>query len=371
MSALYPAKHGAHPDRTCSYPHFEDVLNLGETTFCIQRNGVATYDDSLSFYRSYRGEDCELQNLAEDVETAYKCRIPTEKLTPAQYRRYATSPTCHICEKLLGAKRDETAKSKVEVKIHTDSLLSNEQKKILINQNELNSLDILAANSDEGLRLVLDIKTPTTLSDASEIVTRHFHNDTRIRNLSKRSDNPRQLVKPAYPQVTKQSNLYANPNHRYVPPQPLVTPLRPNCHIPKQDIFTSYSNYSRPVTQNAFPNQPQFSRPQPPQNSFPSQPIPIQSRPVRQQFPTNRQVFGKPPSQRNVFAPKNNRGPRKSEPMDISSARTNKTNNLFRPTGPRNFTSQELNNVENYSEESYENPNHNFAYDQSYETSID
>ncbi|GJQ86977.1 hypothetical protein Trydic_g19814 [Trypoxylus dichotomus] len=58
---------------------------------------------------SYRDKDCavwlmyELQNLAEDVETAYKCLIPMDKLTPAQYRQYATSPTCQICEKPLGA----------------------------------------------------------------------------------------------------------------------------------------------------------------------------------------------------------------------------------------------------------------------------
>ncbi|GJQ87763.1 hypothetical protein Trydic_g14174 [Trypoxylus dichotomus] len=230
VSALYPAEHGAHPDRTSSYPHFEDVLNLAEITFPIQRNAISkfeknnnisvnvyfleknllvvpnrltkekknrhvnllliqnktdpqkyhyvwikdlsrlvsrqldihdhkkffcdrclhyfhsearlrvhsnecvqptrdpkkthqhtpysvgyyfkcSYDDSLSFYRSYRGKDCavwlvcELQSLAEDVETAYKCPIPMDKLTPVQYRQYATSPTCHICEKPLGAER--------------------------------------------------------------------------------------------------------------------------------------------------------------------------------------------------------------------------------------------------------------------------
>ncbi|GJQ86688.1 hypothetical protein Trydic_g19786 [Trypoxylus dichotomus] len=58
-----------------------------------------------------RGKDCavwlvrELQSLAEDVSTAYKCPISMDKLTPGQYRQYATSPTCHICEKPLGAER--------------------------------------------------------------------------------------------------------------------------------------------------------------------------------------------------------------------------------------------------------------------------
>lgn len=49
--------------------------------------------------------------------------------------------------------RVKLTKSKVEVKIHTDSVLTTEQNRSLISQNELNAQDmqdILAANSDDG-----------------------------------------------------------------------------------------------------------------------------------------------------------------------------------------------------------------------------
>lgn len=77
----------------------------------------------------------------------------------------------------------------------------------------------------------------------------------------------------------------------------------------------------RPNSFPVFPNRAQFhvNRQNPPQSSFPSQPIQIQPRPIRQHFPTNQQVFGKAPSQRNVFAPKNDSKPRNFEPMDTSS----------------------------------------------------
>ncbi|GJQ75525.1 hypothetical protein Trydic_g17611 [Trypoxylus dichotomus] len=309
------------------------------------------------------------------INLARLCHTSTYFLWNGEFYEQASgaaigSPLSPFNESIVDfLERMKLAKSKVEVKIHTDPSLTSEQKRILISQNELNSLDILAANSDEGLRLVLDIKTPTTLSDASEIVTQHFHNDARIRNLSKRSHNPRQIDRSSYPQVTKQSSLHMNPNHRYVPPQPLVTPTHSNFYNSRQDIFTSYPNFSRPIMQNTLPSQPQFNRSHPSQGNFPSQPIPIQSRPVKQQFFTNRQVFGKPPSQKNVCAPKSNPGPRNFEPMDTSSARMNRSNNFFRRTAPRNFMSQELNSVEIYNEESCQNPNHNFAHDQNYETS--
>lgn len=92
--------------------------------------------------------------------------------------------------------RIKLTKSKVEVKIHIDATLNAEQKRLLINQNELNALDILAANSDDGLRLILDLKAPTTLTESAELVTRQHYNDVRINNLSRKSDNSRPLNKP-------------------------------------------------------------------------------------------------------------------------------------------------------------------------------
>ncbi|GJQ80609.1 hypothetical protein Trydic_g4983 [Trypoxylus dichotomus] len=64
-----------------------------------------SYDDSLSFYRSCRGEDCrewfaeEMRQFAEDVETVFLCPLPIEPLTPAQELEFGSISHCHICER--------------------------------------------------------------------------------------------------------------------------------------------------------------------------------------------------------------------------------------------------------------------------------
>ncbi|GJQ82404.1 hypothetical protein Trydic_g11820 [Trypoxylus dichotomus] len=63
-----------------------------------------SYDDSLSVYRSYRGEDCqkwfanEMKELAEDIEPVFLCPLPIDNLTPAQKLEFRSVPRCHICE---------------------------------------------------------------------------------------------------------------------------------------------------------------------------------------------------------------------------------------------------------------------------------
>ncbi|CAH1107328.1 unnamed protein product [Psylliodes chrysocephalus] len=63
-----------------------------------------SYDDSLSFYRSYRGEDCmqwftkELEQLAEDAETVFLCPYDMN-ITPEQEIKFQKATHCHICEK--------------------------------------------------------------------------------------------------------------------------------------------------------------------------------------------------------------------------------------------------------------------------------
>ncbi|KAF2901395.1 hypothetical protein ILUMI_04793 [Ignelater luminosus] len=83
-------------------------------------------------------------------------------------------------------------KSRIEVKIQTDAVFTQSQKTLLIDQNKLNAVDLLAANFNNRLRLLLDLKQPDDLSEASDLVLRHFHNETRINALSKRHE----LTKP-------------------------------------------------------------------------------------------------------------------------------------------------------------------------------
>ncbi|GJQ87693.1 hypothetical protein Trydic_g14310 [Trypoxylus dichotomus] len=63
-----------------------------------------SYDPSLSFHRSYRGEDCrewfaiEMKQFAEDAETVFLCPLPMEPLTAAQELEFHSISHCHVCE---------------------------------------------------------------------------------------------------------------------------------------------------------------------------------------------------------------------------------------------------------------------------------
>lgn len=62
-----------------------------------------SYDDSLSFYRAYRGQDCmswfaaELQQFAENVETVFSCPYDIT-MTSKQEEEFKKVTHCHICE---------------------------------------------------------------------------------------------------------------------------------------------------------------------------------------------------------------------------------------------------------------------------------
>ena len=88
-------------------------------------------------------------------------------------------------------------------------------------------------------------------------------------------------------------------------------------------------------------------------NPFPRQPINVQPRPIPRHYPTNAQVFGR---QSKPMYQQNN--PPKQEspvPMSISTAGPSRIQprqtstrypNFFQSTGPRNFISEELTNVQ-------------------------
>lgn len=70
-----------------------------------------SYDDTLSFYKSYTGTDCiewfttQLKQFSEDVETVFLCPLPMDELTPKQQADFYKATTCHICEQALGDDR--------------------------------------------------------------------------------------------------------------------------------------------------------------------------------------------------------------------------------------------------------------------------
>ncbi|XP_023018520.2 uncharacterized protein [Leptinotarsa decemlineata] len=62
-----------------------------------------SYDDTLSFYRAYRGEDCtqwfadEVSQLAEDMTTVFWCPFDID-MTAEQEVEFRRATHCHICE---------------------------------------------------------------------------------------------------------------------------------------------------------------------------------------------------------------------------------------------------------------------------------
>nr|CAI5829413.1 unnamed protein product [Callosobruchus analis] len=108
------------------------------------------------------------------------------------------------------------------------------------------------------------------------------------------------------------------------------------------------AQFSQPhQAQFSQPQQPYFTENIAPKQQFPSQPINLPTPlPVKHNFPTNRQVFGPPQPQNNVFHPKNSHKPtQKPEPMDTATRQIVRSNR-FKPSGPRNFVAEELYNTE-------------------------
>lgn len=181
-------------------------------------------------------------------------------------------------------------------------------KLILISQVEQTSVLILTANSPQTLKTMLMLQRPNKLDDAYSQVLNYnmiesqvnFTNNTTLFNTSFNT-NP---------------TLQAQSTTKFLHP-----------HIPPM----------------AFPQQ----------QKFPSQPIQMQSRPTQRHYPTNSQVFG---NQKTVFAPQNINKPRAQQPTPMSistggpSRITQQKQSFFKPSGARNFISEELTNVETYTD---------------------
>lgn len=96
------------------YADLESILKPANTKNNYQEHKAAavgyyvkcSYDDSLSFYRSYRGPNCmkwfadEMTQFAEDVETVFLCPYDID-MTPQQETEFQKATHCHICEEMF------------------------------------------------------------------------------------------------------------------------------------------------------------------------------------------------------------------------------------------------------------------------------
>ena len=195
-------------------------------------------------------------------------------------------------------------------KLHCEVADAN-AKLILINQIEKTSVLILTANSPQTLKTMLMLQRPNTIDDAYTHVLNYnmIESQVNFTNMSNVNNN----------QFTNNNN-----NHNFYTKQ---SPVR-------------FLSNQAPMT---FPQQ-----------QFPSQPIQIRPRPVQRHYPTNTQVFRK---SRNVFPPQNHNKPKLDPPTPMSTSTAGPSRqyqqripfrppNFFQSSGPKNFVSQELTNIE-------------------------
>ncbi|KAB0800483.1 hypothetical protein PPYR_06223 [Photinus pyralis] len=230
-------------------------------------------------------------------------------------------------------------KSRLEIKISSESGTSAERKVLLMEQNEGNALGVLLSNVDDKVRLLLEIGNAKNLTEASDIVVRHFYNEQRINSMHHDSrQRPNQL--PKFPNKT--NTVTKRPFQNSFPFGQSYNNYTP--HFDQTQVQRTPYRYEFNPRPN-FPNrlyQHEFN----PRSKFPSQPVNIQSPPVKQYFPTNSQVFGKP---KDVFSPKNSYKPQnKPEPMSTTSRnpsihhKQQQQYNYFRSDSKPNFISEEI-----------------------------
>lgn len=188
------------------------------------------------------------------------------------------------------------------------------------------------AGLDSNLGYIIRANKPTNIKEAYDICLNEISMQNSSRDRNRLANNFKQ---PIQKQKINYQPMH-QPMHQLVPRQPIINPhmyqSRPQLQLqpPKLNPFQSQNHY-RPIQYNRptfAQTQPQYPRPQP-------------------QFQ---------PQQQGTF--------QKPTPMDTSgnSRQTlNRPNNLFKPSGPPNFKSKELFNVD-VSHQEYDEPPHDYDY---------
>lgn len=197
------------------------------------------------------------------------------------------------------------------------------------------ALETFKAGLIESYRNFLSFKVANTLEDCLVQLRNYDNHKQQVNFLSfMRQKTPIKNVNKNFDISNQQRSSYQ---------QNQVSRPQFNSNQNFRPQFNSNQNF-RPQFNSNQNFRPQFNpnqnfKPQFNSNQFPNGPINYQTRPVFTKFPTNSQVFGKKPE----FKP---------TPMSISTKNTgmpnqipNRNYNHFQNTGPRNFISEELFNV--------------------------
>ncbi|KAK9875503.1 hypothetical protein WA026_007897 [Henosepilachna vigintioctopunctata] len=242
--------------------------------------------------------------------------------------------------------RLKLTKMRLNLKINSDPHIDPQTKLSLIQQNEVTAITVLISNSNAELRTLLLLKNPKDIDEATSLVLNHSLMEQQI-------------------------------NFRYQPWYRNANKFqqRPINHQ-RQNNFNSYRSQSfNNRTREWMPHFQNSNIPTYLNNQDQQSPIDFEHRNVQHNYPTNEKVFG---NQRNVFAPNNLYKPSfKATPMSTTSrmpsARSNNVQNnhrksYFAKTGPANFISEELTNIETTNSPPYKN---NYTSEERYQTEYD
>lgn len=237
-------------------------------------------------------------------------------------------------------KRIQIARSRLASKISSIIDMPRQTKEIYLNQYDNLALKTFIRGLPSNLQSIIRLRNPATLEIAMNYVTEeeNFRYTQNLPNMLMRSNPPKQqsVIHNQRPQIN-----YRAPNSTY------YTPAFSN-----NANMSTFSNNRYMFPNNSQPNHNfnNFRTPSAPQR-FPSQPINIQPKFIPRHYPTNLQVFGPP---KNVFKPTGQKPTNEPEPMSTTSRNPTirqSIRNRFQPSGPRNFISEELHQIESLQED--------------------
>lgn len=234
------------------------------------------------------------------------------------------------------AKRLQILRSQLAQKLTSipEASMPNATKVIYLNQYEKITLRTFIRSLNGPLQSIIRLRNPLNIETAMTLITEE-ENFNYTQN----------LFRPSNQVETKNfsRNNFVNQNLVRRPPSPMNYPYNAPNFRNQNNHYQNNQQQNYQYQNNHYPNN-NFQNPR-----FPSNPINIQPRQMpERRFPTNREVFGPP---KNVFKPTGQVPNSKPEPMSTTSRNPTirqppyqnfNQNNHFRTSGPRNFVSQEL-----------------------------
>lgn len=233
------------------------------------------------------------------------------------------------------AKRIQVARSRLASKVSSlsETEMPRATKIIYLKQYDNLALKTFIRGLTGHLQSIVRLRNPDTLELAMTYVTEE-ENFKYTQNMAYSLAHPKsihtnQIRKPHSNTHVQRPNQYAHTHFTFPPP---TQPQQP------QPTFAN-ANHANNFQQNT------------PTQKFPSQPINIQPRPVQHHFRSAERVFGTP---KNVWKPtgqkpNNNFVEKMSTSSRVPTVRQ-PSSNFFKTSGPRNFVSEELFQIDDASE---------------------